>query len=296
MPSQTPDELNHHFGIDEHIAFHQGSGDFPFVTLTTSHGTAEVCLYGAHLTSWIPTGAAEVIWTSPDAIYLTGKAIRGGIPVCWPRFADQDTPYDIPAHGVARTSLWKVTSTSADDTEAKITLRLPPCENLPAFDLQLAITVSKELHLELTTTNLSDQPFTITQALHTYLNVGDIDQVEISGLDEVRYHDKMDDYQEKIQTGNLTFDKAFDSIYEGTSSDVLLHDKSLARTIKVTKAGSDTTVIWNPWKETAEKMADMPDNGYQTMVCIEAANAGEEIITLNAGKSHTLTTTIASIP
>lgn len=296
MPAQTPDELNHHFGIDEHTSFHLGPGDFPFVSLTTSHGTAEVCLYGAHLTSWIPTGAAEVIWTSPDAIYRHGKAIRGGIPVCWPRFADQDTPYEIPAHGVARTSLWEVTSTSSDGNKAKITLRLPPCENLPAFDLQLAITVSEELHLELTTTNLSDQPFTITQALHTYLNVGDISQVEIAGLDEVRYHDKMDAYQEKVQTGNLTFDKAFDSIYECTSSDVLLHDKSLDRTIKITKAGSDTTVIWNPWKEAAEKMADMPDNGYQTMVCIEAANAGEEIITLNAGTSHTLTTTIASIP
>lgn len=292
MPAPTPAGLNTRFGITNHITFHPGPGGFPFATLATPHGTAEVCLHGAHLTSWIPTGHAPVIWTSPNAIYRPGKAIRGGIPICWPRFADQATPYDIPAHGVARTSLWKVASTSAEETSAKIVLQLPATGEIPSFDLQLTITVSGNLTLELTTTNLAKSPLTLTQALHTYLHVGDIDRIHITGLDGVRYHDKMDNYAEKTQTGDLTIDKAFDSIFEDTATDLHLHDRSLNRTIKVTKTGSRTTVIWNPGKEAAGKMADMPGDGYRTMTCIEAANAGEEIITLPEDESHILGTSI----
>lgn len=294
MAELTPSELDANFGIGDYITFHRGDGDFPFAKLKTLHGIAEVCLHGAHVTSWIPTGEAPVIWTSPTAIYKHGKAIRGGIPICWPWFADHPTDPTLPAHGIVRTEMWEVVATSHPDSDtAQITLEFPPPPDRLPFELFLTISLSNSLMLNLSMTNLAESAFTLTDALHTYLNVGSIDAVRIEGLDRIRYHDKMDGYTEKVQSGDVTIGSPCDHVFESARSDILVHDASLARTIRVGKVGSDTTVLWNPWKEGAEKIADMPDDGYRTMVCVEAANAGEEIVRLAPGESHLLGTSIS---
>ncbi len=47
---------------------------------------ADIYLHGAQVTSWHPAGAEEVIFLSRHSRFEEGKAIRGGIPVCFPWF------------------------------------------------------------------------------------------------------------------------------------------------------------------------------------------------------------------
>ena len=48
-------------------------------------------------------------------------------------------------------------------------------------------------------------------------------------------------------------------------------------------------MVWNPWIAKAEKMGDFGPDGQWGMVCVETANAAEDVITLGAGDTHRLT-------
>ena len=79
-------------------------------TITLVHGTAagtscSVRRYGATVVSWKVAGR-ENLFVSSKAILDGSKAIRGGVPVCFPSFG----PWEFGAqHGFARTSAnWRV--------------------------------------------------------------------------------------------------------------------------------------------------------------------------------------------
>ena len=59
------------------------------------------------------------------------------------------------------------------------------------------------------------------------------------------------------------------------------------------KEGSKTTVVWNPFVEKIATFKDMPLDGYKTMLCVEAANVGDnDTITVEPNCCHTLKTII----
>ncbi len=53
---------------------------------------AGISLHGGHLIWFKPAGSDDIIWLSEKAEFDTTKAIRGGIPVCWPWFGKAATP------------------------------------------------------------------------------------------------------------------------------------------------------------------------------------------------------------
>ena len=83
------------------------------VKLTHSSGaSALVYVYGAHLASWQTSDGEEQLFVSSTAEYGGGKAIRGGVPICWPQFADRGSG---PKHGVCRASAeWTVVRTPTE--------------------------------------------------------------------------------------------------------------------------------------------------------------------------------------
>lgn len=297
METTTIEELNARFGITGRLSFEHGPGGFVFARLESRGGTAEVCLHGAHVTAFAPKEQPPVIWVSPDAVFAPTKAIRGGIPVCWPWFADHPNDPDKPAHGVARTTQWEVTASSMIAPEAiRIEFTLPSeiaGPVAPGIELKLEVTLTNALELELTTTNHSEESFSLSEALHTYLQIGAIEKISIDGLDNTLYLDKLEAYLEKRQEGDVIVNSQTDRIYQDTSADILVHDGELQRIIRVGKTGSSTTVVWNPWAAVAEKMADFTDDGFQHMVCVEATNAVKDIIVLEPGDHHILGTRIA---
>jgi D-hexose-6-phosphate mutarotase len=133
----------------------------------------------------------------------------------------------------------------------------------------------------------------LSQALHTYFRVGDIGAVQIEGLDGCDYVDKVNGGAVRQQRGIVTIDGELDRIYTGCSGDIEIIDRSMRRRVRVSKQGSDSYVVWNPWVDKAAALGDMGENGYCSMVCVETTNAGEDIVTLAPGDTHRLLTEYA---
>ncbi len=79
-----------------------------------------------------------------------------------------------------------------------------------------------------------------------------------------------------------------DRLYLNTQTAVTLRDPELDRQINLAKANSKSTVVWNPWEDLSQKMADMTAENWKRMTCIETANASDNSIALAAGEAHTM--------
>ena len=270
--------------------------DYPVLAVSNEFCEAKVALHGAHLYEWTPTGQQPVIYTSPTAIYREGKAIRGGVPVCWPWFNAHPTDSSLPSHGIGRNRFWNLLAVESHPTQgAIITLSLNANAETKAiwpfeFEATVKITLGSEAKIELTTTNPSEQKLTIGGALHTYLHVSDAQKVTITGLEGAEYLDTVGEHTKREQAGSIKIEGEVDRIYYGTTGEITIKDTN--RNITVSREGSECAVVWNPWIEKAKGLGDLPDEAYSDFVCIEAANALHDLHELSAGESHTLSTTI----
>jgi len=290
------DTLNRHFGLTGALHFVQGRAGLPEADIQTPQASARVALQGAQLLAWQPAGQQPVIWLSQAAVFAPGKAVRGGVPVCWPWFGARD---GLPAHGFVRTRLWHVRAASLDGAGQAV-LRLGLGDDAGtralwdhAFDLELVLTVGATLSIALISRNTGDQPFTLTDALHSYFCVADIVQASVQGLDGCDYLDKVHNFAQATQAGNVTFSGETDRIYLDTSVDCVIEDRAQQRRIRVAKAGSASTVVWNPWREREQALADMAPGDYRHMLCVETCNAGPDQVTVAPGRAHTLSATIS---
>ena len=82
----------------------------PRISITTPVATAEIYLHGAQVTSWRPADGEDVIFLSEHSQFEAGKAIRGGIPVCFPWFRNKVDDPKAPSHGVVRTKALELDS------------------------------------------------------------------------------------------------------------------------------------------------------------------------------------------
>jgi len=278
-------------GIAQVVA---GNGGLPKVRVTTAAATAEIYLHGAQVTAWKPAGAEEAIFVSEQSHWQDGKAIRGGVPICFPWFrAKADDPH-APSHGVVRTKQWRLDSiTSEKDGSVAVvcstgsdttTRRWWPHE----FRLVHRITVGRALKMELTATNTGSAPLWFEEALHTYFRVGQVESVRIRGLDGVTYLDNTDANRKKVQSGDVIFTSATDNAYLKTQALLELVDPVLGRVIRTEKQRSATTVVWNPWRQGAASLADLGDEEWRAMACVEASNILESAIFLGPGEEHTM--------
>ena len=292
--NQPIDTLNHHFGLTGALHFVQGRAGLPEAEIQTPQASARVALHGAQLLAWQPAGAQPVIWVSQAAVFEPGQPVRGGVPVCWPWFGPRE---GLPMHGFVRTRLWQVRETSLD-ADQQVVLRLGLQDDTDtrtlwdfAFDLELVLTVGATLTIKLISRNTGDQPFTLTDALHSYFGVGDIHQTTVQGLDGCDYLDKVQNFAQARQVGAVEITGETDRIYVNTTADCVIEDRVQQRNIRISKSGSSSTVVWNPWRDKV--FADMAAGEYQQMLCVETCNAGPDQITLAPGQSHALSARFA---
>ena len=292
---QTEQKLNADFAIQEQLHFESHDSGVVMAVIDNQYGKAMVSIYGGHIVSYQPKGQAEdVFFLSEQAEYGAGKAIRGGTPICWPWFADDTSGFGRPAHGFARRLLWQVAATlTHDDGSTTIQLKLTSDETTlavwaHAFELTMEITVGASLTLALTTKNVGEKPMEISQALHTYFNISDAAAISIKDLDNVPYLNKLKDFSQEQEDGNVTVQGEIDRIYFDVPKTARLFDKGYQREIVINGEGSNTTVVWNPGPETIKSLSDIPATTYQSFICIETANAGKDLITLEQGQSHCL--------
>lgn len=289
-------ELQERFGIDQRIQIVSGPADSPHVVLRTGRAEAVCSLYGGQVLRYGYDDQPQIVWRGEHAQFVAGKAIRAGIPICWPWFGPHPYNSQKPAHGFARLQLWELLESGADSEMAWLKLGLRDNEATRsiwpyAFQLELLVRVGERLELALTSTNTGDRAFDLGGALHSYFAVGAIEQISIEGLDGSTYFDQLSKIQQR-QTGPIQFTEELDRIYLDTTDACTIVDPVWQRKIVVEKQGSRSTVVWNPWIEKAKRLADFGDEDYRGMVCIETANAGPDQIRLEPNARHTLGTTI----
>jgi glucose-6-phosphate 1-epimerase len=250
--------------------------DLESVVISAPEAEGEIYLQGAHVARWTPRGERPVLFLSSKSAFEPGKAIRGGVPVIFPWFGARSDGKPGPAHGLVRTAIWEQEGGA---------FRL----KVEQFQLRYVVAMGATLELSLEVTNEGPSEARFEEALHTYLAVGDVRQVSLTGLAGVEYLDKTDEFKRKTQGAEpLRLTKATDSVYLNTTATCEVTDPVWNRRIVVEKTGSASTVIWNPWTG----MADLGPDEWQGMICVETANVGENAIVLAAGATHRMTATI----
>lgn len=280
--------------LPDSVSIADGEGGLPLLRVHAPGGTGEIYLHGAQVTAWAPAGRAPVIWMSGRSVFAPGKAIRGGVPICFPWFGPGRSGDMTPAHGFARLVDWTLAGAREDGDAVVVTLRLtdrdvaglPGAERWPhRFEATYEITVGARLGLELSVRNTGAESVSFEEALHTYLSVSDVRGVQVDGLDGATYVDKTSDGAVVEQEGPVVFTGETDRVYR-TTGDVTVRDGD--RTTVVTTTGSASTVVWNPWVAKAAAMKDFGDDEWPTMVCVETANVADDAVVLAPGASHTM--------
>ncbi len=276
------------FVIPGSVTFSQGQGGLPKVDIKSRWSTAEIYLHGAQVTGFQKNGEPPLLFMSRLSQFAPDKAIRGGVPICFPWFGPRSGEV---AHGFARVTDWELVSTTAEpDGAVALRFRLPetPAKTKwPAFTTEFIIKVAEKLTLELATSNCSNENLTFESCLHTYFEVGDIRKVSLSGLQSTWYLDKADGGRRKQETAEtIRIDQETNRTYLNAAGTVEIRDEEFKRVIRIEKSGSNSTVVWNPW--TTQLMSDFAVEEHQRMVCVEAGNVGENKVTLAPGKSASL--------
>jgi D-hexose-6-phosphate mutarotase len=288
------DRLNQQFAIHEHLRFESGPGGLVVAQVDNPHASAMIATQGAHVMTYQQHGEEPLLWLSKHAKFASGKSIRGGVPICWPWFGPHGTEPSYPGHGFARTVPWEVSATRLLDNGAThIEFRLPESSRNPAqwphvSEVFVHITVGETLGIELVTRNTGDQAFILGDALHTYFAVSDVRRIVIHGLEGCSYIDKVEGSEGNHQADGVSIRMETDRIYQGSERDCVIDDPGFGRRIRVAKKNSRTTVVWNPWIEKAQKMGDFGENGYLGMVCVESANAADDVVNMLPGDEQRL--------
>lgn len=277
------------------ISIEQLPNGFEYINIKNDFASAKIALQGAQVYQYTRKDEDDILWVSDTSDFEYGKKIRGGVPVCWPWFGMQETNPEYPQHGFARTALFELLETKEIDTNiSQVTLKLNNSKDTLLmwpyyFELLVKITVGDKLIMELTTTNMDEVPFEITQAFHTYFNISNISNITIVGLNDKPYFDALSDEQCK-QNGDITFNQEVDRVYQEVNNEIKLVDKQ--RTIKIKNDFSSSVIVWNPWIDKCKRLAGLRDDAYNNFVCIESANAMKDFIVLEPQDSHTLRATI----
>ncbi|WP_162802761.1 aldose epimerase family protein [Ornithinimicrobium avium] len=245
--------------------------------------------HGAHLAAWSVDGISRV-WLSEHAVLDGSAAIRGGVPICFPWFGGGPQGGLQPSHGLARTATWRPTDVvdsevwawalSSDDVAGD-----PGTEHLPGpFLLRYAVSLdvpAEVLTLALRVTNTGEQDYWAEVALHTYLGVDDVRDVQILGLEGAEYLDKTTGRREQ-QDGPLVLVGETDRVYD-RSGPMLVEDRAALLHHDVRPSGATQTVVWNPWAEKTAGMRDLGDDEWLRFVCVETAATGDGALQVPAG-------------
>jgi glucose-6-phosphate 1-epimerase len=297
MNQSQIDALNRRFGIPNLVEVLSGNGGLPKIRVTSPSASAEIYLHGAQLTSWQPVNAAEVLFLSEHSHWQDGRAIRGGIPVCFPWFRAKADDPAAPAHGFVRTKEWQLESVTTDGESVVVACSTENDESTQrwwphAFRLVHRLSIGQSLRLELHVTNTGETLLRFEEALHTYFRVSEAEKVRVRGLDRITYLDNTDGNRQKSQSGDLIFTAPTDNAYLDVPGPAELIDPSLSQRMRTEKVNSATTVVWNPWREGAASLGDLGNDEWRQFACVEASNILSSAISLAPGQEHSMQATI----
>ncbi len=132
-----------------------------------------------------------------------------------------------------------------------------------------------QLQITLQVQNTDTRPLLFTGALHTYFAVHNIANTQLTGLQGQAEWNAVTD-QHGTANEVLRFDGEFDRVYQAAPHALQLQDAN--GTLQIEQSPSwGQSVVWNPGATKCATLSDMPPNGYQHMLCVEAAQVYEPI-------------------
>lgn len=297
--------LRQRFAIPGSVDVAEGRGGLPRLSVTTPAAAAEIYLHGGHVTQFVPAGGRPIMFVSGKSHFADGKPIRGGVPVIFPWFGPNAADPALPAHGFVRARRWELAAVDRA-ADGAVTVRLtagPDAQSREMwpreFALGYTVTVGRSLSMALAVRNTGEKPFRFEAALHTYLAVSDVRTVRVDGLAGREYLDKTAGGARRTQTESpFGITGETDRLYLNTPDTVTVTDPAGAaagqpRAINVSKQGSASTVVWNPWIAKAAALSDFGDDEWPHMLCVETANAADNALTLGPGEQHVMTQVVA---
>ncbi|KAM7276092.1 hypothetical protein ACFE04_017958 [Oxalis oulophora] len=241
-------------------------------------------------------GEVECPSSSPSAIFKAPKAIRGGIPICFPLFGSGS----LDQLGFVKNKMWTIDnnppSLHSKESHGKTFIDLllkPTQEDLRSWPhsyelrLRVALAASGDLTLLSRIRNVSEKPFSFSFGFHTYLKVSDISEVRVEGLETIDYLDNLCKRERFTEQGDaLTFESEVDRLYVRSPNVVAVLDHEKKRTFVVRKEGLPDVAVWNPWEKRAKAMPGFGASEYRKMLCVDGAVA-EKVMTLKPGEEWT---------
>ena len=294
----TANDLNDQFGIADVVRFEAGPGGLLRGVVSGPQAEGVIYLHGSHVTHWAPRGQRPVLYISSRSKFEPGTPIRGGVPLIFPWFGPRSDGRQGPLHGFARVAEWTLESAGLrPDGAVELNLALAPGETsrslgYDSFQLRFRAAFGSRLELELEVANHASTPLHFEDALHTYFSIADIHRVGITGLAGTTYVDKTDALARKQAGEVIRITRETDQVHLNTAAACEIDDPVWQRRIVVEKSGSSATVVWNPWIEKCRSLADMAPDDWQSMLCLETANALDNAVTLRAGAVHRTAATI----
>lgn len=266
----------------------------PLLLVENAVCRAVIAIQGAHLVEYSARAKAPLLWLSPKAVFKSGKAIRGGVPVCFPWFGENQLAEGMPSHGFVRAQDWQLTEIVEENNSVSLafsfssneqTLKLYPYE----FNAEYRITLANDIRLSLSTVNKSDDIMPVSFALHSYHPIHDLANVEIEGLHYTTYLDNTQSYQARIQQGPIKFNGELDRIYLNVGEQQTIVSKP---SIVLKSEQCKSAIVWNPGPHKASKMTDLGEENYTQFVCLERGNAFSDSWYLQPGEQRSADLTI----
>lgn len=279
---------------DVQVHFEELTSGVRIAHIENDSATASISLFGGQVLTWQPKRAADpVLWMSQLAKFDAKTAIRGGVPICWPWFGKHPSAATAPSHGYARLCAWELDRiTSLGDGRTEVVMSLPQSaqsgdHRLANLSLSARVLIGDALEVALTTRNKSAAPVHVTEGFHTYFQVSDIADVQVTGLNDCEYVDLIDNNRRRHQAGAIEFAGEVGRVFVSCERTCTIEDRHLGRVIRVASTGSQSLAVWSPGLNTASKMVDLGSEGWRTMVCVETANALENGLVIATGQQHT---------
>ena len=286
------DALNRAFGIPNVAAVISGNGGLAKIRVTAPSASAEIYLQGAQITSWQPAGEKEVLFLSQQSHWQDGRAIRGGIPICFPWFRSKADDPAAPAHGFVRTKEWRLESVKAEGDSVAVVCSTESDESTQRWWPHAFRLVHVHHYRQFSSASIDcheyrADPVPFRRSASHLLPGRARPRNPASAVSRAPHIlDNVDGNHQKTQSGDVIFTGKTDNAYLDVRGAAELIDPAGRRTIRTEKENSATTVVWNPGQDGAASLSDLGDEEWRQFACVEASNILGSSISLAPGQEH----------
>ena len=265
------------------------------VTLTNVHGIAKVSLVGANVFSYVPAGGKEVLFSVKEPDFTSPEFQHVGIPVVWPWFNMNGEP-GTWIHGFARRMKWTVVEKAETADVSRLVLELVSDETTRKvwpydFRLVYTVTLCDRLIVSLATWNTGSIPFEVTEGLHAYFRVSDVDAAVLRGLDGCLNDSLNSDRPDTVFKGDLVFHAGEGRVFTPGHGEYVLFDEGANRAICVAARGHRKLILWSIPEDACTEQFSGDD--WKHFACLEPAAIGREsAVTVLPGKRHELSMSV----